>query len=104
MHTFRDHPFKVIPDDESMFELIESIRDNGILVPIEVWPRSEGGYEIVSGHRRKFAAMQAGLQMVPCVITTVDDDTAIKRMVDSNIYRPDILPSEKAFAYKMKSV
>jgi len=102
LHTFRDHPFKVIPDDESMFELIESIREDGIIVALEVRPRSEGGYEIVSGHRRKFAARQAGLQTVPCSIITVDDDSAIKRMVDSNIYREKFLPSEKAFSYKMK--
>ena len=102
LHTFRDHPFKVIPDDEAMLELVESIRENGVIMPLDVRPLDSGGYEIISGHRRKFAAVQADLQTVPCVITAVDDDTAIKRMVDSNIYRPDILPSEKAFAYKMK--
>lgn len=101
LHTFRQHPFKV-SDDESMQELIESIRENGILVPFEVRPRTEGGYEIISGHRRKFAALQVDLQTVPCIISTVDDDTAILRMVDSNLYRTDILPSEKAFSYKMR--
>lgn len=102
LHDFQDHPFKVIPDDESMLELIASILDNGILVPLEVRPDSKGGYEIISGHRRKFAGIQAGSQTLPCIISAVDDDTAILRMVDSNLYRPYILPSEKAFSYKMK--
>ena len=102
LHAFRDHPFKVIPDDESMLELIESIKEHGVLVPLEVRPLDGGGYEIISGHRRRFAAEQAGLNALPCLVTTADDDTAIRRMVDSNIYRPNILPSEKAFAYKMK--
>ena len=102
LHTFQNHPYKVIPDDEAMRELIESIQEHGVLVPLDVRPRSEGGHEIISGHRRQFAAMQAGLQTVPCIISPVDDDTAVLRMVDSNLYRPDILPSEKAFAYKMK--
>jgi ParB family chromosome partitioning protein len=103
LHGFRNHPFKVIPDDDAMLELIESIRENGILTPLEVRPRDDGGgYEVISGHRRKYAAMQAGLQTLPCLIVPVDDDTAIQHMVDSNLYRPEILPSEKAFAYKMK--
>jgi len=102
LHSFRDHPFKVVPDDEAMLELIESIRENGVLMPLDVRPRDNGGYEIISGHRRRYAATQAGLQTVPCIVSMVDDDTAILRMVDSNLYRPDILPSEKAFAYKMK--
>ena len=102
LHTFQNHPYKVIPDDEAMRELIESIQEHGVLVPLDVRPRSEGGHEIISGHRRQFAAMQAGLQTVPCIVSPVDDDTAVLRMVDSNLYRPDILPSEKAFAYKMK--
>lgn len=102
LHSFHGHPFKVVPDDESMLELIESIRENGVLMPLDVRPRDNGGYEIISGHRRKYAATQAVLQTVPCIISPVDDDTAILRMVDSNLYRPDILPSEKAFAYKMK--
>lgn len=102
LHSFHGHPFKVIPDDEAMLELIESIRENGVLMPLDVRPRDNGGYEIISGHRRRYAATQAGLQTVPCIVSMVDDDTAILRMVDSNLYRPDILPSEKAFAYKMK--
>lgn len=102
LHSFQDHPFKVITDDEAMFDLIESIRKHGILVPLEVRTRGENGYEIISGHRRKYAALQVDLQTVPCIISTVDDDTAILRMVDSNLYRTDILPSEKAFSYKMK--
>jgi len=102
LHAFHDHPFKVIPDEDAMLELIESMRGNGVLVPLDVCPRNAGGYEIISGHRRKFAAVQAGLQALPCIVSAVDDDTAILRMVDSNLYRPDILPSEKAFAYKMK--
>jgi len=102
LHTFQNHPYKVIPDDEAMRELIESVREHGVLVPLEVRPHGTHGYEIISGHRRQFAAIQAGLQTVPCIISPVDDDTAILRMVDSNLYRPDILPSEKAFAYKMR--
>ena len=102
LHTFQNHPYKVIPDDEAMRELIESIQEHGVLVPLDVRPRSEGGHEIISGHRRQFAAMQAGLQMVPCIVSPVDDDTAVLRMVDSNLYRPDILPSEKAYSYKMR--
>ena len=102
LHTFQNHPYKVIPDDEAMAELIESVREHGVLVPLEVRPHGTHGYEIISGHRRQFAAIQAGLQTVPCIVSPVDDDTAILRMVDSNLYRPDILPSEKAFAYKMR--
>lgn len=100
LHAFKGHPYKVIPDDEAMLELIESIRDNGVLVPLDVRPRSEGSYEIIAGHRRQFAAIQTGLNTVPCILSDVDDDTATLRMVDSNLYRPDILPSEKAFVLR----
>lgn len=102
LHTFHNHPFKVIEDDSAMLELIESIRDNGILLPLDVRPKENNEYEIIAGHRRKYAAEQAGLLTVPCILSDVDDNTAVLRMVDSNLYRPDILPSEKAFAYKMK--
>lgn len=101
MVSFQNHPFKVIMD-ESMLELIESIKESGILVPVEVRIRPEGGYEIISGHRRHFAAVQAGIDVVPAIIREMDDDTAVLRMVDSNLYRPNILPSEKAWSYKMR--
>ena len=98
---FKDHPFKVV-DDEAMLRTTESITQFGVLTPLIVRPLKEGGYEIVSGHRRVHAAQLAGLTEVPCIIREMDDDTATVLMVDSNLQREHILPSERAFAYKMK--
>ena len=98
---FKDHPFKVV-DDEAMLRTTESIAQFGVLTPLIVRPLKEGGYEIVSGHRRAHAAQLAGLTEVPCIIREMDDDTATVLMVDSNLQREHILPSERAFAYKMK--
>ena len=101
LHDFPDHPFKV-RDDEAMQETTESIRQYGVLVPAIVRPREDGGYEIVAGHRRKHGSELAGLQNLPCIVREMDDDTATILMVDSNIQRENILPSERAQAYKMK--
>ncbi len=101
LFPFRDHPFKVM-DDEKMEQIVDSIRENGILVPIMVRIREEGGYEIVSGHRRKHAAEIVGLETVPVIIRELTDDEAVITMVDANLQREEILPSEKAYAYKMK--
>lgn len=101
LFPFRDHPFKVL-DDEKMSQTVESVRENGILVPIMVRNRPEGGYEVISGHRRKHAAEIVGLKTVPVIIRDLTDDEAVIAMVDSNLQREEILPSEKAFAYKMK--
>ena len=101
LHDFPDHPFKV-RDDEAMLETAESIRQYGVLVPAIVRPREDGGYEIVAGHRRKHGSELAGLQNLPCIVREMDDDTATILMVDSNIQRENILPSERAQAYKMK--
>lgn len=101
LHPFPDHPFKV-RDDEAMQETAESIREYGVLTPAIVRPREDGGYEIVAGHRRKHASEQAGLDTMPCIVRPMDDDTATIIMVDSNLQREDILPSERAQAYKMK--
>lgn len=98
---YKDHPFKVV-DDEAMLRTTESIAQFGVLTPLIVRPLKEGGYEIVSGHRRAHAAQLAGLTEVPCIIREMDDDTATVLMVDSNLQREHILPSERAFAYKMK--
>ena len=98
---FKNHPFKVV-DDEAMLRTTESIAQFGVLTPLIVRPLKEGGYEIVSGHRRAHAAQLAGLMEVPCIIREMDDDTATVLMVDSNLQREHILPSERAFAYKMK--
>lgn len=100
-HTFKDHPFRVM-DDDKMQETVESIRKYGVLVPGIVRPRPEGGYEVVAGHRRWRACELAGLEEMPVVIRELDDDAATVIMVDTNIQREDILPSEKAYAYKMK--
>ena len=99
--NFPDHPFKVRMD-ESMMEMVESVKANGVLVPAMVRPKPEGGYEMVSGHRRKRAAELAELTMLPCIVRDLTDDEAITIMVDSNLQRETVLPSEKAFAYKMK--
>jgi len=101
LFPFQNHPFKVL-DDEKMFQTVESIRENGILVPIMVRPRPQGGYEVISGHRRKHAAEIVGLKTVPVIIRDLTDDEAVIAMVDANLQREEILPSEKAFAYKMK--
>ena len=98
---FPNHPFKVRQDDD-MAEMVESIKKYGVLVPALVRPREDGGYEMVAGHRRKFAAALAGVTEIPCIVRNLTDDEAIIVMVDSNLQREKILPSEKAFAYKMK--
>ncbi|MBQ7298530.1 MAG: ParB/RepB/Spo0J family partition protein [Clostridia bacterium] len=101
LHPFRDHPFRVV-DDEKMEETVESIREYGVLVPIIARPKEEGGYEIVSGHRRCHASKIAGLETVPTIVRHLDDDEATIIMVDSNLQRESLLPSERAKAYKMK--
>ena len=101
LHDFPNHPFKV-RDDEAMQETAESIRQYGVLVPAIVRPREDGGYEIIAGHRRRHGSELAGLSAMPCIVRQMDDDTATILMVDSNIQRERVLPSEKAFAYKMK--
>lgn len=101
LHDFPNHPFKV-RDDEAMQETTESIRQYGVLVPAIVRPREDGGYEIIAGHRRRHGSELAGLSAMPCIVREMDDDTATILMVDSNIQRENILPSERAQAYKMK--
>ena len=101
LHPFKNHPFKVT-DDESMLETAESITKHGVLVPVIARPREEGGYELISGHRRKRASELAGKETLPCIVRNLDDDSATIIMVDSNIQRENILPSERAFAYKLK--
>ena len=101
LHDFPNHPFKV-RDDEAMQETAESIRQYGVLVPAIVRPREDGGYEIVAGHRRRHGSELAGLSAMPCIVRQMDADTATILMVDSNIQRENILPSERAQAYKMK--
>lgn len=98
---FPNHPFKITMD-EKMLELKDSIEEYGVLMPVLVRPRPDGGYEMVSGHRRKYASELAGKQVIPCIIRNMTDDEATIIMVDSNLQREKILPSEKAFAYKMK--
>ena len=101
LHDFPGHPFQV-RDDEEMEKLAESITQHGVLMPGLVRPRAAGGYEIVAGHRRKFASMKAGIREMPVIVRDMDDDTAVILMVDSNVQRDNVLPSEKARAYKMK--
>ncbi len=101
IYAFEGHPFKVV-DDEKMEELVESIRYNGVLTPVIVRPDDEGGYEMISGHRRLYAVNKIGLPTIPANIKEMTDDDAVIAMVDSNIQREEILPSEKAFAYRMK--
>ena len=101
LHTFKGHPFKVL-DDEKMVETVESIKQYGVLVPAIARPDPDGGYEIVSGHRRHRASQLAGMETMPVIVRDLDDDEAIIIMVDSNLQRETILPSERAFAYKMK--
>ena len=100
LHPFKDHPFKVL-DDDAMSETVESVKQIGVVVPLIARP-AEDGYEIVSGHRRHHAAELAGLETVPVIVREMDDDSAVIFMVDSNLQRENILPSEKALAYKMK--
>ena len=101
LHDFPGHPFQV-RDDEEMEKLAESITQHGVLMPGLVRPRTAGGYEIVAGHRRKFASVKAGIRDMPVIVRDMDDDTAVILMVDSNVQRENVLPSEKARAYKMK--
>ena len=101
LFPFKNHPFKVL-DDESMQRTVESIAQYGVLAPLIARPRPEGGYEIISGHRRQHAAQLAGLDALPVIVRQMDDDAAVLLMVDSNLQRENILPSERAFAYKMK--
>ena len=101
LFPFKNHPFKVL-DDESMQRTVESVEQYGVLSPLIARPRPEGGYEIISGHRRQYAAQLAGLDTLPVIVRNMDDDAAVLLMVDSNLQRETILPSERAFAYKMK--
>ena len=101
LHPFQNHPFKVV-DDEAMQRTVESVARYGVLAPAIARPRPEGGYEIISGHRRLHAAELAGLKTIPVIVRNMDDDAAVIAMVDANLQRETILPSERAFAYKMK--
>ena len=101
LHPFKNHPFKVL-DDEAMQRTVESVAQFGVLAPLIARPRPEGGYEIISGHRRQHAAELAGLKTLPVIVRNMSDDEAVIHMVDSNLQREHILPSERAFAYKMK--
>lgn len=101
LHPFPNHPFKVL-EDEAMQRTVESIAQYGVLAPLIARPRPEGGYEILSGHRRQYAAKLAGLETLPVIVRNMDDNAAVVLMVDSNLQREHILPSERAFAYKMK--
>ena len=99
--NFPNHPFKVI-DNEELLQMVDSIKDKGVIVPVLVRPKEDGRYEMISGHRRKRASELAGIDKIPCIIRNLSDDEAIIAMVDSNMQREEILPSERAFAYKMK--
>lgn len=101
LHPFKNHPFKVV-DDESMLRTVESVARYGVLAPAIARPRAEGGYELVAGHRRHHASELAGKETMPVIVRELDDDAAVILMVDSNLQRERILPSERAFAYKMK--
>ena len=101
IHSFANHPFKVL-DDDKMDDLVESIKQNGVLTPVLVRPDKNNSYEMISGHRRMHAAIKAGLETIPAIVRDMDDDDAVVVMVDANIQREELLPSEKAFAYKMK--
>ena len=101
LHPFRNHPFKV-KDDAAMQDTVDSVREHGVLVPAIARPDPNGGYELISGHRRKRGCEMAGLQTMPVIIRDLDDDAAVLVMVDSNIQREELLPSERAFAYRMK--
>lgn len=101
LYPFKDHPFHV-RDDEEMDKMVDSIKEYGVMTPAIARPRPEGGYELISGHRRHHGAQRAGMETIPCIVREMDDDTAIILMVDSNCQREHILPSEKAKAYQMK--
>lgn len=101
IHSFANYPFKVL-DDDKMDDLVESIKQNGVLTPVLVRPDKNNSYEMISGHRRMHAAIKAGLETIPAIVRDMEDDEAIVIMVDANIQREELLPSEKAFAYKMK--
>ena len=101
LHPFKDHPFRVL-DDDRMMETVESVKEYGVLVPIIARPMADGGYEIVSGHRRKRACELAGMNEIPAIVRDLDDDEAVIIMVDSNLQRENVLPSERAKAYQMK--
>ena len=101
IHPFKDHPFKVL-DDAKMDELVDSIKANGVFSPVLIRPREEGGYEMISGHRRLHASERAGLISIPAIIKEMTDDEAVIAMVDSNVQREEILPSERAYSFKMK--
>lgn len=101
IHSFTNHPFKVL-DDEKMQDLIESIKTYGVLTPVLIRPDGKEGYEMISGHRRMHAAFVAGLETIPAIVREMTDDESVIAMVDANIQREELLPSEKAFAYKMK--
>lgn len=101
IHAFKDHPFKVL-DDEKMADLVESVKTYGVLTPVLLRSDGENGYEMISGHRRMHAAVIAGLATIPAIVRDLSDDDAVIAMVDANIQREELLPSEKAFAYKMK--
>ena len=101
LHPFKDHPFKVL-DDDRMADTTRSVQERGVLVPAIARPRAEGGYELISGHRRKRACELAGLDTMPVIVREMDDNAAVLVMVDSNIQRENMLPSERAFAYRMK--
>lgn len=99
--SFKDHPFKVL-ENEEMEKMVDSVSEKGVIVPVLVRPKSDGRYEMISGHRRKRASELANIETIPCIVRELSDDEAVIAMVDSNIQREEILPSEKAFAYKMK--
>ena len=99
LHDFEGHPFKV-ENDMALFELMQSIEKEGVIVPALVRPRAEGGYELIAGHRRKYACELAGQDSMPVIVLNLNDDEAVIQLVDSNIQREDILPSERARAYK----
>ena len=101
IHSFANHPFKVL-DDDKMDDLVKSIKQNGVLTPVLVRPDKNNSYEMISGHQRMHAAIKAGLETIPAIVRDMEDDEAIVIMVDANIQREELLPSEKAFAYKMK--
>ncbi len=101
LYAFKDHPFKV-KDDDKMIETVESIKQSGVLTPIIVRSREGGGYEIISGHRRKRASGLADIKTIPAIVKQLTDEEAVIFMVDSNLQRETVLPSEKAFAYKMR--
>ena len=101
IHAFKDHPFKVL-DDEKMADLVESVKIYGVLTPVLLRSDGENGYEMISGHRRMHAAVIAGLATIPAIVRELSDDDAVIAMVDANIQREELLPSEKAFAYRMK--